>query len=623
MSPFPSRAVALGRPALAAALAIVLVTSGCAGPRAPTIVPTGTPAGSEAPVTLRVANGEGAGSPESDAVLYFADEVARASGGSVTVEPIDDEQADVDNDNRVASGEIDAAITQARSWDALDVTSLQALQTPFLVTNETIAASATDGDLAARLMGGLTDKGVDGLALWPIDFRHPVSFGEPFLSLADFKGAQIRIVGSTITEDVMRALGAEAVRPEGDWLDKIKDGTIKGAESAFDRVGTLPKIGTATGNVTFYPRVDAFFINHAAFAALSAAQQTAVREAAAATRQHVIDGIVPDATQAAAYCSENGGTVVLASDADLAAMAAALEPVRTKLEGDPLTKQLIADIAKVAAGVAAPASVSACAPPATDVLDGTWHTDTLTEKQLVDTFVAAGGAADEGRAFYHQLGGGATDAAVIGVGFDHGSFTQFEAGDSGQDLVGDRLGYSLEADGILTLKASDCTQKYAVSIDGNDLRMTLVEGCPNWPYGPSLYATAPFHRDGGAASTIPAGTYTTIATKEDALRIPWDDDCALKLDGGHISLELDAGKWTESESCKDHPKSVGSHGTYTSTADTFVLKDCCDGSTSTFTWQLDGTRLTLRLTDVAGGDESTERVIRFIYEHEFEHQPAG
>ena len=82
MSPFPSRAVAPGRPALAAALAIVLVASGCAGPRAPTIVPAETPAGSEAPVTLRVANGEGAGSPESDAVLYFADEVARASGGS-------------------------------------------------------------------------------------------------------------------------------------------------------------------------------------------------------------------------------------------------------------------------------------------------------------------------------------------------------------------------------------------------------------------------------------------------------------------------------------------------------------------------------------------------------------
>ena len=249
-------------------------------------------------------------------MLFFATEVERASGGTVKVEPIDDEQADVDNDNRVASGEIDAAITQARSWDALDVTSLQALQTPFLVTNEAAAAVATDGELAERLMSGLTAKGVDGLALWAIDFRHPVSFGEPFLSLADFKDAKIRIVGSTVTEQVMAALGAEAVRPEGEWLDQIKDGTIKGAESAFDRVATLPRVGTMTGNVTFYPRVDAFFVNHAVFSKLSATQQAAIRDAAAATRRHVIDGIVPDATQAAGYCSV-GGTVVLAEDTDV------------------------------------------------------------------------------------------------------------------------------------------------------------------------------------------------------------------------------------------------------------------------------------------------------------------
>ncbi len=139
----------------------------------------------------------------------------------------------------------------------------------------------------------------------------------------------------------MAALGAEAVRPEGEWLDQIKDGTIKGAESAFDRVATLPRIGTMTGNVTFYPRVDAFFINHAVFGKLSATQQAAIRDAAAATRRHVIDGIVPDATQAAGYCSD-GGTVVLAEDTDVGAMATALQPVRAGLESDPITKQLIA-----------------------------------------------------------------------------------------------------------------------------------------------------------------------------------------------------------------------------------------------------------------------------------------
>jgi hypothetical protein len=465
-------------------------------------------------------------------------------------------------------------------------------------------------------MSGLPAKGVDGLALWAIDFRHPVSFGEPFLSLADFKDAKIRIVGSTITEEVMAALGAEAVRPDGDWLDQIENGTIMGAESAFDRVATLPKIGTITGNVTFYPRVDAFFINHAAFDRLSQAQQTAVRDAAAATRQHVIDAIVPDATQAAGYCSVNGGTVALATDADLAAIAAALQPVRTKLENDPVTRQLIADIAAATSGMAARNEVVACSPPPPDLLQGTWHTDALTEKQVVDAFVAAGGAEAEGRDFYHQLGGGATNAAVLGMGFDHGSFTQFEAGDARKDLVGDRGGYAIATDGTLTLTLSDCLATFTVDIHGDDLRLTPINGCSR-AYSATIYGTFPFRRAAPSAVAIPEGTYTTIATKADALRAPWDDDCALKQDGAHITLDLEAGRWTESESCNGQPVSVGSRGTYTSTGDTLVMTDCCDGSSSTFSWTLDGTQLQLRLTDVAGGDESTERVIRFLYEHEF------
>jgi TRAP-type C4-dicarboxylate transport system substrate-binding protein len=569
---------------------------------------------------MRVANGEGPGSPESKAVLFFADEVARASGGTVKVEPLDDEQADADNDKRVVSGEIDAAITQARSWDALGVTSLQALQTPFLITNEATAAAATDGDIASRLMSGLTAKGVDGLALWAIDFRHPVSFGEPFLSPADFKGTKIRIVGSTITEEVMRALGADPVRPEGEWLELIENGTIQGAETAFDRVSTLPKIGTMTGNVTFYPRVDAFFINHATFSRLSPAQQDAVRTAAAATRQHVIDGIVPDADQAASYCAANGGTVVIATETDLAAMATALQSVRTTLESDSLTKQLIANISAVASGVKAPPATVACEPPPPDILQGTWHTKPVTEAQVVTAFVAAGGPETDGREFFANYGGGATKSAVIGLGFDRGSLTLYEAGDSGKDVRGDLLGYDLAADGTLTTHGSDgCLATFATTLVGDTLRMTALKGCPgqhDWPYALTLLTTFPFRRD--AAASVPDGTYTTIATKADATKAPWDDECALMRDGAHITLELKAGNWTESESCEGQPISVGSRGTYTSTAAAFVLTDCCDGSSSTFAWTLEGTKLTLMLTGVTGGEASTERVIRFIFEHDFE-----
>ena len=151
--------------------------------------------------------------------------------------------------------------------------------------------------------------------------------------------ANIRIVGSKITEDVISALGAKPVRS-----GEIDDSEFDGAESAFDRAYSLPKTGTFTGNVTFYPRVDVFFANAHAFAALSPDQQAAVRAAAEATRAHVVGSIAPDADQAQAYCKETGGKVVLADEAGVTAFASALAPVVTALEEDAATKDLVARI---------------------------------------------------------------------------------------------------------------------------------------------------------------------------------------------------------------------------------------------------------------------------------------
>ena len=62
----------------------------------------------------------------------------------------------------------------------------------------------------------------------------------------DIAGHQIRIIGSTINEDVVKALGGT---PVGEYEDGVA-----GGESAFDRAYSLPEPGTFTGNVTLYPK---------------------------------------------------------------------------------------------------------------------------------------------------------------------------------------------------------------------------------------------------------------------------------------------------------------------------------------------------------------------------------
>jgi len=354
---------------LGGVIVVACLVAACAGssttPGAPTsaastgssAAPSATvaPSGWTAKVSLRLASSESSESPEATAIEFFAAEVNRRSGGTVVVTAsIESGESDQNNIARVTSGELAMAMVAARAWDDLGVTSLQALESPFLITTHGLAVAATSGDLADKLMSGLTGRGVRGLALWPIDLRHPLSFGKPFLSPADMKGATIRFVGSKITEDVIRALGGNPVHP-----DEVDDSVLDGVESAFDRAYIVDRPGTYTGNVTFYPRVEVLFINETVFAALSTDQQAVIEAAAIATREHVLAGILPDADQARAYCAAGGGSVALASSTQLEEFAAALRPIATSIERDPLARDLVATVRALPEPAPEPA-VAAC-----------------------------------------------------------------------------------------------------------------------------------------------------------------------------------------------------------------------------------------------------------------------
>ena len=156
------------------------------------MAPSSSPT-SAASVTLRLATVEALGSPEAQAIAFFAGEVKRLSGGTVLVSPlIESADRDAENIEAVTSGAIEMIITQARNWDEFGVTSMQALQTPFLITSSALGVRPRPVT-RDELIGGLHSKGVDGLALWPTDLRHPVSFGAPLVSPADFKGIEFRI----------------------------------------------------------------------------------------------------------------------------------------------------------------------------------------------------------------------------------------------------------------------------------------------------------------------------------------------------------------------------------------------------------------------------------------------
>ena len=192
------------------------------------------------------------------------------------------------------------------------------------------------------------------LALFPEGLRHPFGFDGPLRGPDDYDGETIRSPTSKTAAAVFAALGATAKDEPPSPADQA------GMESSY----SLETQGTATGNVSFYPKANALVVNDKVFAGLDDGQREILRKAAAQTRDWAIETIPGDAEAAKAYC-DKGGAVVMASAADVAALEQATAPVTAELEHDPETQRIIAQIRALKARAAAPAAPAPCGVPDT------------------------------------------------------------------------------------------------------------------------------------------------------------------------------------------------------------------------------------------------------------------
>jgi TRAP-type C4-dicarboxylate transport system substrate-binding protein len=350
----------IARATVAGLLGILVVgVTGCAGEG------DDKAGGSGAPVTLRIGHSDPRNYPAGDAIEEFARRVGTLSEGKIRIRPVwQAAGVSVTQSNQrvarlVVSGELDLGMIPSGAWDTEGVTTLRALQAPFLISTDEMLDAVVASDLSGSLLGGLEKVGVDGLALIPEALRHPVGFGRVLRSTADFAGVGIRAPRSNTTYALLRALGA---RPADLTFEQavsaLQAGKIGGAESSLLHLGSLPAPGMITANVVFFPKVNTLVANAERFDELSAEQQGILREAAEQTRRHVVDTRTREVDAARQAC-RNGVELVIASAADVAALRRAAAPVYAELERDPTTKELIAAI-RALARASAPASAASC-----------------------------------------------------------------------------------------------------------------------------------------------------------------------------------------------------------------------------------------------------------------------
>ena len=303
------------------------------------------------PVTLRLAVSDDRGKPIELAVDKFVADVAAASGGNITISPTFDAGKDTDEGFELGVADLvqrdgaDLAIVAARAWDLAGITSLQALQAPYLIDNDALALAVAQGDIARRSLDEM-GHGVIGLTMWPEGLRHLFTFPncpKDFRTPAGVKGATILWAASGVARELMRSLGTVEYVEDDRHLDAAAC-RLQGQETGFDQLRAMAmRDAIGIGNVTLFPKYQVLVASQASFDHLSAGQRQILLDAAAGVQADVIAGHQTDAALAVAWCAQ-GGSVVVASEQQLQAFVLAADPIYTRLEADPLTRQLIADI---------------------------------------------------------------------------------------------------------------------------------------------------------------------------------------------------------------------------------------------------------------------------------------
>jgi TRAP-type C4-dicarboxylate transport system substrate-binding protein len=383
------------------------------------------------PIVLRPATGGGPG-VGNDVMDLLA---AVTANGNVQVAKAEDADQITPGSDRtlelLANGTADIGVVRSGRLVTAGATSLLALEAPLVVSNNEQAAAIAADPIAENAMGDLSELDLVGLALVPGGLRHPFGYGAtPLVRASEFRGATI----NTREDDagvaaIMAALGATEDHSIGsERTAKAESGAIRGIEVSLQQFAAVDRPAVITTNVTLYAKYDVIVVRKALWSTMSAAQQAALKAAAAEVRVSAPAARGSEASAFDEWCKGAGAGSTQANDADVATFHDALDPVVTSLESDPVAKEIIDRMRALGAGTTdEPSDLTCVGQPPSDqswmdlqpigdqtVLDGTWRF-TPTEAELVAAGATPSDARNNAQVWEVTLVDG-TGTATVGAG---------------------------------------------------------------------------------------------------------------------------------------------------------------------------------------------------------------
>ena len=261
----------------------------------------------------------------------WADLVEKDSGGSLKIqfrnnwrrgEPASESGTLSD----VRAGKVDLAWVGARAFDLGGDTDFQALLAPMLVDSHDLQAKVFEEGIPREMITRVSNLGVSGLAVLPGPMRKVLGVTKPFRAAADFRGTVVGIQDSLLTQHALEALGATTkAEPSGASLDGLD--AYEQQLASINGNGYVAKAKYVTGNLNLWPRPLAIVGNLEKLAALSDRQRAALAKASTDAVSPALDASRAEDGEAAGQLCQQGMHLVDASDAQLATLVSAEQPV--------------------------------------------------------------------------------------------------------------------------------------------------------------------------------------------------------------------------------------------------------------------------------------------------------
>lgn len=272
--------------------------------------------------------------PRAAAMKRFAEEVTKATNGSVKVDVFGNAALGSEEKMLIAvqSGTIDFYMG-ALSPIATRKKELQIFDFPFLFGSDAEAAAVLDGPSGRRLLDSLSDMNMQGLVWSGGAFRNLSNSRRPVSSLADMKGLKVRVMQSPMALASFNAMGMNAVPMAfTEVYTALETKALDGYEHPFvdmyaNKMFEVQKHLTVTNHV--YTPV-ALVASKRFWAALTPQQQAAVQAAAEATRAFQREAELREAVDVLKELKAKGMVAIEMPAAELDAIRKAIQPVIEK-----------------------------------------------------------------------------------------------------------------------------------------------------------------------------------------------------------------------------------------------------------------------------------------------------